>query len=61
MCKESGVQPELVMGLSGLTERFHVATDDEGWTAHVGPANASEPQAKPKPRVRKGLPNLHGF
>ena len=32
MLREFGADPELVMELSGLTEQYHVGTDDEDWS-----------------------------
>lgn len=55
MCRDFGADPQMVIELSGLTERFNMSTDDEeGWSVPSEPSNGG-PSAKPKPFSRRSL------
>ena len=48
MLREFGADPELVMELSGLTEQFHMRTDDEDWSVTSAQSQGLRAAAKPK-------------
>ena len=51
MCRDFGADPQMVIDLSGLTEQFSMATDDEdGWSVPSDQAKAGGAGAKPRPR-----------
>ena len=50
MLREFGAEPEMVMELSGLTEQYHLATDDQDWSVASGMSQGLRAAAKPKSR-----------